>query len=192
MKKMLLTDISELKYVAIKGEGVDTAYQNNPPKMMFKASLCMRKGSPVHKKIQTALSSLWKEAKKSNPDLDKTPRYTGLKDEKIKGNLTGNVLFLAKTNVKTYDGKPNVVRLKLGNKEITEEYAKEEWTIDRGTTGRLYVELHAYESKAGSMIGTYLKGVALDNLIKYESNPDIPDIPETKVFEDFEDEEIPF
>lgn len=179
------TEVSDLKYVFITGEGKNSEMDaSKPPRMQYSASIVCPKNGPVHKHLLTLIDAEWKDYKEQF-GVKGLPKTNGIKDEmmndpegtidpateKIQRIPTGNVVAGFKTNTKWPDGNPQVVKVfdRKGN-DITAAIQNAAWSIGAGSQGIIHGTAMGNNTGGNHKVTLYLAAVQLSKLEKYEGN----------------------
>ena len=178
------TQVGELKYVFISGEGRNQARQGEEPRMQYVASFVCKKDGPEHKAFKALIDEEWKNYK-AERGAKGLPKTTGIKDEMAKdpsGKIdpateeiakipTGNVIIGFKTNTAWPDGNPQVVKVfdHKGN-DITTAVHNADWSIGSGSTGIIHGTAQGNDVGGDHKVTLYLSAVQIAKLVKYEGN----------------------
>ena len=184
MAKQVKTQVGNLKYVFIKGEGRNQALKGEEPRMQYVASIVTKKDSPLHKDILEQINAEWNDYKKAK-GIKGLPKTNGIKDVMVndpKGTIdpqteevmkvpSGEVLITFKTNTKWANGDTQVVKVKdrKGN-DITAAYSKVDYAIGEGSQGRIFGTASANDIGGTNKVTLYLTGIQLAKLVKYIGN----------------------
>jgi len=199
MAKTIKTLTGDLNWVYITGEGKNIAGEGKPPKMQFLASIEFDENSEEFKYIKKQIDDVWNEYK-TKTGTKGLPASNGIKQimvdcpdgtidpktEEVLKVPSGRVVVNFKTNTTfKINGKvrPKVVDIVTGRgKEITNEVNNADWSIGKGSRGRIYGTAQVYEVKtdAGLTKGVslYLNAVQLITLVKYTGKVDVDIIDE--------------
>lgn len=178
------TQVGDLKYVFITGEGRNQAMPGEEPRMQYVASVVCKKDSELHKDILAQIDSEWQEYKKAN-SVKGMPKTNGIKEEytkdpegeidpeteEIKKVPTGNVIITFKTNTKWPDGNAQEVKVKdRKGADITKPVLSADWAIGEGSKGRIFGTAMGNNIGGKQKVTLYLTGIQLAKLVKYEGN----------------------
>lgn len=178
------TDVAELRYISIKGEGRNQAMKGEPPRMQYTASIILPGDSKALADLQEQINEEWKRYKAAN-GVKGQPSTNGIKPEYIKspdGEIdpeteevkkipTGNFIATFKTNTVFPDGAPQIVRLKdRKGGDITEAYKNVPWLIGDGSIGRIFGTAMANNIGGKHKVSLYLNGIQIAKLVKYEGS----------------------
>lgn len=181
MSTKVKTQVGNLKYVFITGEGRNNAMQGEEPRMQFVASLSVPKDGPAHKAFLTQIDTEWKQYKEKF-GVKGLPKTNGIKEELVKdpkGTIdpatedvqkipSGNVLITFKTNTTWPDGNAQVVKVFDGKgNDITAAVHNADWAIGDGSTGIIHGSAAANNIGGTHKVTLYLTAVQLAKLEKY-------------------------
>lgn len=178
------TQLGNLKYVFITGEGRNNAMTGEEPRMQYVASLSVPKDGPTHKHFLAQIDEEW-NAYKTKFGVKGLPKTNGIKDEltndpsgkidpateAIAKISTGNVLITFKTNTKWTDGKPQVIKV-FDHKgtNITTAVQNAGWAIGEGSTGVIHGTAQGNNVGGTQKVTLYLTAVQIAKLVKYEGS----------------------
>jgi len=184
------TQVGDLNYVFITGEGRNQSKKGAEPKYQFVASIITKEGSPLHKDMEKQIEAEWTRYKEENK-VKGRPKTNGIKIEKKpdpKGEIdpeteevrripTGNVVITFKTNTKWPDGNPQVVKVYANQKDatgkvyaadVTEQVHAANWTIGNGSTGIIHGRAMGNDVGGDHKVTLYLSAIQIATLKKYE------------------------
>ena len=184
MSTKVKTQVGNLKYVFIKGEGRNQAMPGEEARYQFVASLSVPKDGAVHKHFQAQIDAEW-DAYKKQYGVKGQPKTNGIKDEfqkdpsgaidpsteEVAKVPTGNVLITFKTNTKWPDGNDQVVKV-FDHKgaDITTAVHAADWAIGEGSTGIIHGSANGNNIGGTHKVTLYLSGVQIAKLVKYTGN----------------------
>lgn len=175
------TQVTNLKYVYITGEGRDQALKGEPPRMQYVSTAVMKKDSGAHKDIEAQINAEW-EKYKTEFGVKGKPKTNGIKEEfmkdpkgtidpeteEVKRVPTGNILVTFKTNTKWADGKPQVVLVKdRKGADITKAINSVDWAIGEGSQGIVHGTAMGNNIGGTHKVTLYLTAIQLAKLVKY-------------------------
>lgn len=198
------TPVVDLKWVIIKGEGVNTAQKGQPARMQYVATAEMVKDSAEHKALLKSIDEVWKEYK-SEFGVKGLPKTNGIRPvmqddpsgeidpatEKVKRIETDRVAATFKTNIAWPDGNPQIVQV-LGQKngviiDLTDKYRAAQWTISNESKGIIHGIASANDVGGNDKVSFYLSGVQLTKLDKYTGSHIEAEVVETAEDIDMDD-----
>lgn len=178
------TQVVELKYNFIDGEGRNQARKGEEPRMQFVSSAIMKKDGPEHKALQADIDSEWARYKEEF-GVKGLPKTNGMKEvmiadpkgtidpatEEVKKIPNGDIIATFKTNTTWPDGNAQVVKVfdHKGN-DITIAVTKAPWGIGNGSTGIIHGTAQGNNVGGDHKVTLYLAAVQLAKLVKYEGN----------------------
>lgn len=178
------TQVGNLKYVFIDGEGRNNAMPGEEPRMQYVASLVVPENGPQHKAFLKLINKEWQEYKEKF-GVKGLPKTNGIKQEmmddpnksidpateKIRKVPTGNVMINFKTNTTWPNGNPQIVKVfdHKGN-DITAAFQAADWSIGEGSTGIIHGSASANNVGGTHKVTLYLSAVQIAKLVKYEGN----------------------
>ena len=172
------TEVGELRWVFIKGEGRNQAMKGEDPRMQYVATVVFKKDSDEHKKFKALVAKEWK-AYCAETGTKGAPKTTGIKpimvesgevDEygapkKVESDLV-QITFKTNTHFK---GKPHKVKvLSASAKDITDKYGAVEWGIGEGSEGIIHGTAQGNDVGGSPKVTLYLNAVQITHLVKYE------------------------
>lgn len=178
------TQVSNLKYVFIKGEGRNQALKGEEPRMQYVATAVMKKDGDAHKHIEAQINAEW-DRYKTEFGVKGKPKTNGIKDEYMKdpkGEIdpeteevkkvpTGNVLVTFKTNTTWADGKPQKILVKdRKGADITAAVTAATWGIGEGSQGIIHGTAMGNNIGGTHKVTLYLTAIQLAKLVKYAGN----------------------
>jgi len=157
----LVTPVGELKWVFITGNGKKDLNDND----RYVASITYPKDSPEAQQLQEQVEAFWEENK---PKGAKDPKSTGLKNEVVKEQETGNIIANFWTATTFPDGKPKVI--KTYNSKGA-EVALGSKAIGNGSRGAISGAMAIYDaSKVNRGVTLYLNAIQLTKFTPYSSD----------------------
>ena len=178
------TQVGNLKYVFITGEGRNQAMPGEEPRMQYVASLVVPENGTAHKAFLEYIDAEWKQYKEQF-GVKGLPKTNGIKPEmmdapdgeidpateKVKKVSTGNVMINFKTNTTWPDGNPQVVKVfDHKGKDITAAIHAADWAIGEGSTGVIHGTAIANNIGGTHKVTLYLTAVQIAKLVKYEGS----------------------
>ena len=151
------------------------------PKLGYTMTLCLPATSEAATTMRKMINDEWRKFLALNPKVTGAPSKfpikeemkdspTGEKDEygAIVKVPTGNVFITFKTMAQMPDGKPKFVKIyNAKGTDVTEDYAKAEYTIGNESEGRIYGTLKAGSHNGSTFISCYLNVVQVSKLSRY-------------------------
>lgn len=187
------TEPSKLMYLTIKGEGRNGAMEG-PERMMYMASIIMKKDGPAHKALKKQIDAVWLDFCKENNHKG-APKTTGIKPVMVeldeldeygakKKVESDEVIATFKTDVAWKDGKQKIIQVfQPSGKDVTKAIADADWSIGNGTIGIIHGTASANDAGKSLKVSLYLNAVQIhSNLVKYTGTT-----VEVDTYEDVED-----
>ena len=175
------TQVGELNYVFITGEGRNGAMPGEPERPIFTASIVTKKDSELHKSIKAQINAEW-EAYRNETGTKGAPASTGVRDVMVETDEldeygarkkvpSGDVLITFKTSTTWADGKPQTIKVFDGKgNDITTAVHNASWTIGNGSTGIIHGTAMGNNVGGKAKVSLYLTAIQLAKLSKYEGS----------------------
>jgi hypothetical protein len=172
VKKNVKTQVGDLKYIFIKGDGRNQAMPGNPERPMYVASIVAHKDAPIVKDMEAQIDEVWQEYKKDNGLKPAAkPKTTGIKVVKDSetGEETDMVLITFKTDIAWPDGKRKEIKvLDRHGSDISKPVHAAPWSIGEGSRGVIHGVAEGNSTGGSDKVSLYLTGVQIAKLVKYE------------------------
>ena len=184
------TQVGNLKYVFITGEGRNNAMPGEEPRMQYVASIETEKDSALHKHFKAQIDAEWKDYKEAF-GVKGMPKTNGIKEVMVpdpEGNIdpeteevakvpNGNVLITFKTNTTWPDGNAKSVKVyDHKGQDISVAVLNADWAIGEGSRGIIHGTAQGNSIGGKHKVTLYLNAVQLAKLVKYEG--DTPELDE--------------
>lgn len=178
------TQVGDLKYVFITGEGRNNAMKGQEPRMQFVASIVTKKDSPLHKNIKAQVDAEWKAYKEAF-NVKGLPKSTGIKDllmpdpkgtidpetEEVAKVPSGDVIITFKTSTTWPDGNAKQVKVyDHKGSDISAAVLNAGWGIGEGSKGIIHGVAQGNNTGDKQKVTLYLNAVQLSKLVKYEGD----------------------